>query len=527
MEFLYLCLGIFIGGIIVWLFIKSNYDSSITKHDLQEIQKKSLFLEIENKQITERNQQLISELNQMKSSATEKMQSILNLNSQISSLQTQVQSKNEELSKLYQELKLLKSEMITREQIILDLSNKLTSSKTTISEYQNIKSQLQQEQQKVLLLSKSLSEKEVELKNEQMRFSNFKSEVEQIQQKFTQSFEHIANQILQQQSQKFTEQNKSNLDDLLKPLSEKLKDFEKKIEDTYDKESKQRFSLEKEIKGLFDLSQYISKEAKELTNALKGHTKIQGDWGETILERLLEQSGLTKNREYFAQKTSNDSEGNLLKPDIVVVLPQERYIIIDSKVSLVAYQRYTAATDIQEQENQLALHLKSIKKHIDDLSAKSYYQLFPQKSLDFVVMFMPIEAAYLLAVQSDSELWNYAFQKRILLVSPSNLNGMLKIIASLWRQEMQNKNAMEIARQGGELYDKFVGLIEDLRKIGERLKSTQEIYDEVIGKIQTGKGNLIQRAEKIRELGAKNTKKLPDLFIHKSENEANTNEDTF
>ncbi|MFZ1677611.1 MAG: DNA recombination protein RmuC, partial [Saprospiraceae bacterium] len=320
-------------------------------------------------------------------------------------------------------------------------------------------------------------------------------------------FEKIANQIFEEKSGKFTESNKTNIEALLKPLNENIETFKKKVDETYDKESKQRFSLEREVKNLIDTTHKISLEANNLATALKGQVKKQGDWGETILERILEMSGLEKNREYFVQENFKDEHGNNVRPDIVVRLPDERDIILDSKVSLNAYLRYSESETKEEQDIYIAHHLTAINNHVDQLSAKKYNEL--TNSLDYVIMFIPIEPAYIAAVQADPNLWASAYAKKIVLISPTTLIATLKIVADLWKREQQSKNAIEIARQGGRLYEKFVGFLESIEDVGRHITKSQDFYNKAMGQLKDGKGNLIDQAEKLKSLGVKSPKKIP------------------
>lgn len=329
----------------------------------------------------------------------------------------------------------------------------------------------------------------------------------------THQFKTIAGEILDDKSKKFTEQNKLNLDGLLKPLGEKIKDFEKKVEDTYDKESKQRFALEGEIKRLQELNQQISKDALNLTNALKGQAKTQGNWGEFILERVLEKSGLQKGREYEVQVSLQTDDGKRLQPDVVINLPDARHVVVDSKVSIVAYERYCATEDENERRQALKEHVASVRKHVADLSAKRYQDLYQLNSLDLVLLFVPVEPAFLMAAQADDTLFNDAFEKNIIIVSPSTLLGMLRTVASVWNQARQEKNVLEIAEQAGRLYDKFVGFVDDLEDIGKKLQATQKAYEGAQNKLVSGRGNLITSAEKVRKLGAKASKALPAAMV--------------
>ncbi len=381
----------------------------------------------------------------------------------------------------------------------------------------NLSIQVKEKDDKILELSGQISKKDAEYNALLEKLQDQKADIEKLQEKFRIEFKNLANEILEEKTLKFTEQNKKKLDELLKPLGEKIKDFEKKVEETYDKESKQRFSLEKEIKNLADLNQQISKEANNLTNALKGQSKTRGNWGEIILESILEKSGLVKDREYFIQSSFTNEHGKRFQPDVIVVYPGERNLIIDSKVSLNAYERFASAETKDEQDSALKDHLLSIRNHIQELSNKNYQDLYQLKGLDFVMMFMPVEPAYFIAMQNDPDLWNYAYERRILLISPTNLIAALKMIANLWRVEYQNKFAQDIADQSGALFDKFADFVKDLMEIGDKIDATKRVYDASMNKLTTGKGNLIRRAEKIKALGAKAGKEIPKTLLDKAD----------
>jgi DNA recombination protein RmuC len=380
-----------------------------------------------------------------------------------------------------------------------------------------ITQELTQERNKFLQINSSYSSLQSDFANLQEKLSTQKEEVEQLQQKFTTEFKNLANEILEDKSKRFTEQNKVNLNEILNPLNEKIKNFEKKVEDVYLNDTKERAGLSEQIKMLHELNQQMSKDANNLTKALKGETKTQGNWGEFILERVLEKSGLVKGQEYAVQESITDEEGKRLQPDVVIYLPENKCIIIDSKVSLVGYERYCSADDDTIKISALKEHISSIKKHITNLSAKNYQNLYGIKSLDFVLLFMPIEPAFSLAVQNDMGLFNDAFERNIVIVSPSTLLATLRTIASIWRQENQNRNALEIARQSGALYDKFQSMVADLLEVGKKLHSVQDNYDDVMKKLSTGKGNLITSVEKIKKLGAKTTKSLPQGMIERED----------
>jgi len=376
----------------------------------------------------------------------------------------------------------------------------------------NIQKELAEKENQFLELNTRYVTALADIRNASERLENQKKDIEQMQEVFREKFENLANNILEDKTKKFTEVNRVKLEEILNPLKDKIKEFEKKVEETYDKEAQQRFSLKEEVKKLAELNQQVSLEAQNLTKALKGESKTQGNWGEMILESILEKSGLVKGREYSVQPSFRDDTGKLLYPDIIIHYPENRNVIIDSKVSLTAYEQYVSTDETEQKEKFLKEHLASIRKHVSELTRANYQDLYKLQSLDFVMMFMPIEPAYLLAVQKEPELWNYAYERRILLISPTNLLAALKLISALWQQEYQNKNVMEIARQTGDLIDKFHSLLEDLDHLDSDLKSARKHYDEAKNKLSEGKGNLIRRVEKIQELGVKSKKKLPKSF---------------
>jgi DNA recombination protein RmuC len=324
----------------------------------------------------------------------------------------------------------------------------------------------------------------------------------------TAQFKSLASDILDEKSRKFTDQNKTNIETLLGPLGEKIRDFEKKVEEVYDKESKQRFSLENEIKTLRELNTRISQDAINLTNALKGQSKTQGAWGEIILERVLEMSGLVKGREYEIQVTLTSEEGRRSCPDVIVYLPEKRHLVIDSKVNLVAYERYCTLADGLERDAELKKNIAAFRKHIGELDLKRYQDHYKLNSLDFVLMFVPVEGAFMVAVQADANLFDQAFEKNLVIVSPSTLLATMRTISNLWRQEYQSRNAAKIAKQAGRLYDKFVAFVGDLEDIGDKLQSAQATYDAAHNKLTSGRGNLVSRVESLQLLGARAKKKL-------------------
>lgn len=377
-------------------------------------------------------------------------------------------------------------------------------------ENQQLKTNIEEKQKEILSLNNLLATSQSELNNLAIRLKEQKDELNTIREKFNLEFKNIANDIFEEKSKKFTEQNKVNLSEILKPLGEKIKDFEKKVEDAYVNETKQRYSLQEEVKRLAELNQQVSKEANSLTRALKGESKTQGNWGEVLLESILERTGLRKGLEYSVQESFTLPDGKRFQPDVIVNYPGERSIVIDSKVSLTAYERYISTEDEAEKANELKAHILSIRNHINGLSGKNYEELEGIKTLDFVMMFLPVEPAYLLAIQNDPQIWSFAYERRILLISPTNLIAVLKMIESLWKQEYQSRNVLEIARQGGALYDDFILLSERLIKLGRKIDEASDFYKETMKKISEGKGNLVGRVEKLKELGIKTKKQMPE-----------------
>jgi len=334
-----------------------------------------------------------------------------------------------------------------------------------------------------------------------------KQELDKMGSRFRQEFELLANKILEEKAKKFTSQNQENIENILQPLGKELEAFKKQVQEAYAMESRERFSLEGKVKELALLNQQISQEAKNLTNALKGNAKIRGNWGEAILETILQNSGLEKDRHYSIQEFLKDENGHPLigpdgkrmQPDVIIHYPDDKKVIIDSKISLIAYEKYSSAIGDPEQKVALDLHIKAIKTHIDQLSAKQYESY--AKALDFVIMFVPLEAAYIVALQADPQIWEYAYKKRVLLISSSNLIAALKMIKDLWIRDDQSKNALEIAERGGKLYDKLSNFVNSLEDVGKYLDKSQDSYATAIKQLKTGKGNLISQAEKLRSLG--------------------------
>ncbi len=368
------------------------------------------------------------------------------------------------------------------------------------------------------LLSENAQVKEAN-QNIKLKLKEHKSEFEQLQNKFSLEFENIANKLLKQNTSDFADANQKRLSEILTPLKENIKTFEQKVEEKYVKEVKERSALMTEVKTLSELNQQMREDAQSLTKALKGDSKTQGNWGELILEKILENSGLIKGEEYQTEDYYTNQEGGGSRLDVIIKLPDDKQIIIDSKVSITAYTNYIDSEDENEKSKQIKAHLASVKNHIDLLSKKDYSQIPGLNTPDFVLMFMPSEPSFSFTLQNDSNIYNYAWDKKIVIVSPTTLLATLKTVASVWKQERQTKNALEIARQSGALYDKFVGFLKDLEKIDKGLKTSQEAYNGAINKLKTGSGNLIGRAEKIRTLGAKTSKQIDTKFLEENNNQ--------
>jgi len=348
---------------------------------------------------------------------------------------------------------------------------------------------------------------------QRQRLAEQEKTIQEIQEKFQKEFENIAEKLLKEKSKEFVDVNRTNLDIILNPLKENLKAFEDKVDKVYNMEAAERNTMKGVITQLMELNQQISDEAKNLTKALKGDNKKQGNWGEVILERVLERSGLVKDQEYRLQASLTGIDGSRLQPDVVIDLPDEKHLIIDSKVSLIAYERLVNCETEDERKLYSKAHVESIRNHVQGLSSKNYHDLYQINSPDFVLLFIPIESSFSFAVQIDAELFSDAWDKRVVIVSPSTLLATLRTIASIWKQERQNRNVLEIARLSGAMYDKFVGFVTDMESIGKNIKQSQGAYDNAISKLTEGNGNLTKTAEKIKSLGAKANKQLDQKYI--------------
>ena len=416
------------------------------------------------------------------------------------------------IGRLLAKLKLEKEKSVLEKQNALLLSAKEIAENAVLKVQKELQT-LQQEKEQLLTVNSS---QVADLRNLQEKLDDHKEEVNKLQEKFTKEFENLANKIFEDKSTKFTVQNKENIQTILHPLQEKIKGFEDKVEKTHKESIDYHAALRQQIIGLKEMNLQMSKETINLTKALKGDNKTQGNWGELVLERVLEKSGLEKNREYVVQQSFTNEQGKRVLPDVVIHLPNNRKMIVDSKVSLTAYEQFVNT----EEEHQKALflkdHINSLKRHIEQLSEKKYEDIYKIESPDFVLLFIPIEPAFAVAINSDNSLYNKAFDKNIVIVTPSTLLATLRTIDTMWNNEKQQKNALEIARQAGSLYDKFHGLLNDLIGIGKKIDASKTDYNAAMNKLVDGKGNLITSVEKLKKMGAKAKKALPENIIERA-----------
>lgn len=384
----------------------------------------------------------------------------------------------------------------------------------------SLQSELKSEREKSEKLTSENSSLKSDYSNLQTKLSEQKDEIEELQQRFTKEFENLANRIFKEKADEFSKQSKTNLQEILNPLKERITEFQSKVEET-NKESIDRFaSLRQHLFNLKEMNQQMSQDAQNLVKALKGDTKVQGDWGEIQLERILERSGLRKGEEYSIQESYTTDDGSRKRPDVIVNLPEDKKIIIDSKVSLVNYERFISAEDDNQRSIHLRAYIDSVRKHIKELSDKNYHAIFDHGTLDFVLMFIPIEPAFSLAIQFGEDLYAQAWDKNIMIVSPMNLFIALKTIANIWKQENQNRNVIEIAKQSGALYDKFVAFTEDLIAVGNKLDQAKGSYVDAMKKLSEGRDNLVKKSERIKELGAKTSKSLPPAILNRAKEDS-------
>ncbi|MQP52470.1 MULTISPECIES: DNA recombination protein RmuC [unclassified Flavobacterium] len=404
------------------------------------------------------------------------------------------------------------------EQLKIQFQTERNQFEKSFAQLSSEKENLQKEKESLAI---HLAKKENDFDNLLERNKEQKQEVEQLQEKFTKEFENLANKILEEKTVKFTEQNKENLKNILSPLQDRIQLFEKKVEDTHKESIDYHAALRQQILGLREMNEQMSKETINLTKALKGDSKMQGNWGELVLERVLEKSGLEKDREYFVQQSHTTEDGSRVFPDVIINLPDGKKMIIDSKVTLTAYERYINEEDDNLKNQHLKEHVVSINRHVEQLGNKNYQDLYQMESPDFVLLFVPIESAFAIALNEDTTLYNKAFEKNIVIVTPSTLLATLRTIDSMWTNQKQQENAIEIARQAGALYDKFEGFVSDLIKIGKKMDEAKLEYGAAMNKLTEGKGNLITSVEKLKKMGAKAKKSLPEAILKRAENNPN------
>lgn len=405
------------------------------------------------------------------------------------------------------------------EQLKLQFQTERNQFEKSFLQLSSEKENLQKEKESLAI---HLAKKENDFDNLLERNKEQKQEVEQLQEKFTKEFENLANKILEEKTVKFTEQNKENLKNILSPLQDRIQLFEKKVEDTHKESIDYHAALRQQILGLREMNEQMSKETINLTKALKGDSKMQGNWGELVLERVLEKSGLEKDREYCVQQSHTTEDGNRVFPDVIINLPDGKKMIIDSKVTLTAYERFINEEDDNLKNQHLKEHVVSINRHVEQLGNKNYQDLYQMESPDFVLLFIPIESAFAVALNEDTTLYNKAFEKNIVIVTPSTLLATLRTIDSMWTNQKQQENSIEIARQAGALYDKFEGFVADLIKIGKKMDEAKIEYGNAMNKLVDGKGNLVNSVEKLKKMGAKAKKALPEAILKRA-NDSNEN----
>ena len=475
-----LILGIVIGAVLVYFFLKSSQVSRTLFDEIQQnfLKKEMEFINAEKKIV-----ELSTEIQQEKNFSANQIEKLNSIENQLVKISTEKDIQNQQLTSQQEVNQLLQQ----------DISN------------------LNKKNQEYFA---KISELTAENKNLAISMEEQKNITQKLQEESKIHFENLANKILEEKTEKFTLTNKENLDHILKPLGDNLESFKKKIDEVYQNEARERFSLNNTIKIMMEQSNKISQEANNLATALKGQSKIQGDWGEMILERILENSGLTNGREYFTQMNIKTEEGENQRPDFVLQLPKNQKVIIDSKVSLNSYEKMISAESVEEQKKFLDLHILAVKNHINSLANKQYHKL--DQSLDFTIMFVPIESAFLVAMQHDAGLWNYAYNKQVIILSPTNLIAYLKLISEVWNKADQNQNAEKIAKQAGDLYDKFEGFVSDLLKVGKKMDDAKSDYENAMKKLSYGHGNLVRRVENLKKLGITTNKSLPENLVERS-----------
>lgn len=535
MDIINIIFGLILGGTLSYLWLRNRISKG---SELIEVKEKLQELEMNLKSAEDKVQRYEGEITLTKEVLQVKENQLSNQNAELAVANNQLDQSQKALETNDQELQKEKSKLnhlekhvntLTLEKSEIDIKNNALSSEIAkiSNRHDLLDKNLEEKSRKYHELHTTLSTKNAENEALKEKLQVQKEEIEELHKKFNLEFQHIANKILEEKTEKFTAVNKKNLESILNPLGENIHQFKKQVEETYNKESKERFSLEEQVKEMAKLNKVISDEARNLTNALKGEARTQGKWGEMILESILEKSGLRKGEEYFLEHQlvdrggkplRSDSENKKMRPDALIKYPDNRSVIIDSKVSLNAFSRFLAAKDKADQDRELRTHINAIKNHITTLSSKGYDDY--DKALDFVLMFVPSEPAYIAALQGDPDLWNFAYTKRILLINPTNLITALKLIVDLWKREYQNQNALQIAERGAKLYDKFVGFVKNLESVGTHIDNARGKYQEAYKQLSTGNDNLVLQATKLKDLGIKNKKELPQT-LRDTVNQAN------
>lgn len=513
-------------------FTRVNTQLNERTHTLENIEKSSQQTEIDKKELQVKSDSLQKNLQEatnkiaalteqssrvfgLEQELTQKQESLQNLNAHVSELTAKLDASNHEVD----DANNLKDDIKSMHETVADLRQRLGIAESALTEQRNQfvilnseKIEISEKKDNLLIeqqeLTNKLAELTAKLDAEQKQGLEKITLLNEAKEELSDKFKTLATEILEEKSKRFAEQNQTSLGQLLEPLKIQLQDFKGKVEEVYVQEGKDRSALAEQLKTMMSLNQQLSKDADNLTRALKGDNKAQGNWGELMLERILDTSGLRKGHEYDVQESHKREDGSRLQPDVVIHLPEDKHLVVDSKVSIVAYNDYISAESDVIKNAALKRHVDSFKMHIKGLSEKNYQHIHGVKSLDFVLMFVPVESAFMLAVANDNELWQEAWKKNVLLVSPSTLLFVIRTVAHLWKQEQQSKNAQEIAKRGADLYDKIVGFVGDMNDLGFRLTQASDSYEKAFNKLSKGRGNLMTQAEKLKDLGVKPTKQL-------------------
>ena len=482
MEIIYIILAFILGVVLAYFILKSSSVSRKSYEELQQnfIKKDADFSNAESKIL-----EILEQLKEEKNTNASQAEILIQLQNELAKISAENNAQNQKIAE-----------------------------QAELNQKQNAEiKDLQLEKNNLIAIKSELS---AQNENLQKLLDTQKEEIVKIQEEAKLQFENLANKILEEKTLKFTEQNQQNLKNILNPLQEKITDFEKKVENTHKESIDYHAALRQQILGLKEMNLQMSKETLNLTKALKGDSKIQGNWGELVLERVLEKSGLEKGREYEIQKSFTTEEGNRVQPDVIINLPDGKKMIVDSKVSLTAYEKYINEEDDEQKNSFLKEHVNSLKRHVEQLGSKNYQHLYQMESPDFVLLFIPIEPAFAIALNEDTQLYNKAFERNIVIVTPSTLLATLRTIDSMWTNQKQQENAYEIARQAGALYDKFDGFVTDLVKIGKKMDEAKTEYEGAMNKLVDGKGNLITSVQKLKIMGAKAKKSLPDAILNRA-----------